>query len=212
MSLGQTLQVYILPGAKLCSAHLTLQGGSLLSTPLRGLGLFFLQCICHLSSKWTALRDVNLRMTEEPSQAGSCWLCHWFAPWCRRGAVLNSEYCYQRNIGSCPEQEPVERTLKSIPLQCFYYGCLLEEEFIYPHGHFPKSQHNKKRAWQRLTGNSASAQQYCQCVTINKAILFYCWWGSAPASTAFHPVGSVGKVMPQEKNHNWISSILYLGG
>lgn len=35
--------------------------------------------------------------------------------------------------------------------------------------------------------------------------------GACPASVAFYPVGSVGKVIPQGKNHNWIPAFVFGG-
>jgi len=79
---------------------------------------------------------------------------------------------------------------------------------------FPQiAVHQEVSCWQRLTVNSAPVQQNHQSSghNVNKAVLVYCCWGSGPAALAFCPVGSLGKGIPQEKNHNWIPAFIFGG-
>lgn len=102
-------------------------------------------------------------------------------------------------------KKPVERTLERICLHCFLTNLFIGGR-VYPHGCFPKLQYTEM--WAEAGCELCLSSKTIRAVNtnINKAIL-----GSGPASVAFCPMGSVGKVIPQGKNHNWIPAFIFRG-
>lgn len=142
------MQVYVLPGAKLCLACLLLLWrGCLLSTPFIQLDLldFFFFCTFAIwvvneqhwgtwASKWQSSRIKLVHARAAISLApGAEWGQFWIPTTDITGTSVPAL-----------NKKSVERTLERISLQCFYQICLLEEEFtptgVSPNCSTPRSE------------------------------------------------------------------------